>query len=97
MKIHDVFHPNLLRKTSDNPLPGQHNDPAPPVIVDDKEEWEVNDILDARRRDKKVQFCVKQKEYNKDREWYNASGFKHAKDIVDDFYNRNPTKPCQAK
>ena len=58
MKIHDVFHPSLLRKTSADPLAGQHNKPAPPVIVDDKEEWEVNDILDTRRveRSRKVQF-----------------------------------------
>ena len=61
MRIHDVFHPSLLQKALEDPLPGQHNDPAPPIIVDDKEEWEVNDILDARRvgRGRKVQFCVK--------------------------------------
>ena len=50
MKIHDVFHPNLLQKTSTDLLPGQHNDPAPPLIIDDEEEWEVDDILDARRK-----------------------------------------------
>ena len=38
MKIHNMFYPNLLRKASEDPLPSQHNDPAPPVIVDDKEE-----------------------------------------------------------
>ena len=37
MRIHDVFHPSLLQKASKDPLPGQHNDPAPPIIVDDKE------------------------------------------------------------
>ena len=50
IKIHDVFHPSLLRKASTDPLPGQHNDPAPPVIVNNKEKWEVNDILDARKK-----------------------------------------------
>ena len=50
MKIHNVFHPSLLRKASSNLLPGQHNDPAPPVIVNDEEEWEVNNILNARRK-----------------------------------------------
>ena len=99
MKIHDVFHPSLLRKASSDPLPGQHNDPALPVIVDDEEEWKVDDILDARKvgrgRGRKVQFRVKWKGYNEDREWYDASRFEHLKDIVDDFYNRNPTKPRQ--
>ena len=61
MRIHNVFHPSLLRKASANPFPGQHNEPAPPVIVNDEEEWEVDDILDARRveRKRKVQFRVK--------------------------------------
>ena len=54
MRIHDVFHPSLLRKASADPLPGQHNDPAPPVIVNDEKKWEVDDILDARKRGRKV-------------------------------------------
>ena len=107
MKIHDIFHPSLLQKTFANPLPGQHNDPAPPVIVDNKEEWEVDDILDARKKGEKkvekkvvggkIQYHVKRKGYDKDKKWYNALGFNHAKDIINDFYNRNPTKPCQAE
>ena len=97
MRIHNVFHPSLLRKVSADLLPGQHNNPAPPVIVNDKEKWEVDDILDARKRGRKVQYCVKWKGYNEDKKWYDALGFDHAKDIVDDFYNRNPTKPRQAE
>ena len=97
MKIHNVFHPALLQKASSDPLPGQHIELAPPVIVANEEKWEVDNILDARRaergRGKKVQYCVKWKRYNEDKEWYDASGFKHSKDIGDDFYQRNPTKP----
>ena len=48
MKIHNVFHLNLLQKASIDPLIDQVNKPAPPVIIDNKEEWEVEDILDAR-------------------------------------------------
>ena len=97
MKIYNVFHPSLLQKTSADPLPGQHNDSAPSVVVNNEEEWEVNDILDARKkgRSRNVQFCVKWKRYDEDREWYNALGFKHSKNIIDDFYKCNPTKPRQ--
>ena len=48
MKIHNVFHLNLLQKASKDPLIGQVNGPAPPVIINNKEKWEVEDIVDAR-------------------------------------------------
>ena len=54
MKIHNVFHPNLLQKASTDPLTGQVNEPAPPIIIDNKEEWEVEDILDARSHQGKI-------------------------------------------
>ncbi len=38
MKIHNVFHPNLLQKAFTDPLAGQVNKPAPLVIIDNKEE-----------------------------------------------------------
>ena len=103
MKIHDVFHPNLLQKTFADPLLGQQNDLAPPIIVNNKDEWEVNNILDAQKKKErkevggKIQFHVKWKRYDKNKEWYNVLGFEHSKKVVNDFYNHNPTKPRQVK
>ena len=59
MKIHNVIHLNLLWKASIDPLTGQVNEPAPPVIIDNEEEWEVEDIFDTRSHCGKIQYQVK--------------------------------------
>ena len=48
IKIHNIFHLNLLQKTSIDPLTNQVNEPPPPFIINNGENWEVKDILDAR-------------------------------------------------
>jgi hypothetical protein len=100
MKIHDAFHPVLLRKAATDPLPGQEHTEPPPIIIED-EEWEVDDILNSRLygRWKRLQYQVKWKGYDKDITWYNANGneFRNCQDIVNDFHSRNPTKPGGGK
>ena len=38
MKIHDIFHPNLLQKAATDPLSGQHNSSPLLTVMNDKEE-----------------------------------------------------------
>jgi hypothetical protein len=46
IKVHPVFAPEKLRKApSTPPLPSQVQDPAPPLEVNSKDEWEIDEIL----------------------------------------------------
>jgi len=95
MRVHDVFHPDLLRSAADDPLPGQKNEPSGSIVVNDEDEWEIDDILDSRRYRRRLQYRVKWNGYDNDLNWYNADGdeFMNAQEVVDDFHIRYPNKP----
>ena len=56
MRIYNLFHSNLLKPTAKNLLPGQCNNPLPPVVVNDKKKWEADNILNAKKRKRQVLF-----------------------------------------
>ncbi|EXU94648.1 chromatin organization modifier (chromo) domain protein [Metarhizium robertsii] len=49
--IHNSFHTNLLRPSPNDPLPGQHNPPPPPIALDEKRErlWAIDMVLESKR------------------------------------------------
>ncbi len=95
MRVHDVFHPDLLRSVADDLLPGQKNEPSGSIVVNDKDEWEIDDILNSRRYRRRLQYRVKWNGYDNDLNWYNADDdeFMNAQKIVDDFHIRYSNKP----
>jgi len=50
--IHPIFHTDLLRPSSEDPLPGQVRDDEQtgPVLFESHEEWQVEEILYARKK-----------------------------------------------
>ncbi len=59
MRVHDVFHSDLLRSAVDDLLPGQKNEPSGSIVVNDEDEWEIDDILNSRRYRRRLQYRVK--------------------------------------
>ena len=59
-QLHLVFNVVKLSTTLEGPIPGRKPQaPLPPIVVDRKEEWEVEEILDSRWYWRRFQFLVK--------------------------------------
>jgi len=59
MRVHDVFHSDLLRPAVDDLLPGQKNEFSDSIVINDEDEWEIDDILNFRRYRRQLQYRVK--------------------------------------
>ncbi len=88
MYIHDVFHSELLRSVVDDFLSDQKNESLRSIVINDEDEWEIDDILNSRRYRKWLQYWVKWKSYDNDLNWYNADDneFMNAQEMIDDFH-----------
>jgi len=59
MRVHDVFHSDLLRPAVDDLLPDQKNESSGSIVINDEDEWEIDDILNSRRYRRRLQYRVK--------------------------------------
>lgn len=97
MKIHNVFYLNFFQKTLTYPLTNQINKPLPLLIINNKKEWEVEHILDARSYHGKFHYRVKWIDWDEKREWHDVEEFENITEIVGDFYSLYPEKLCSGK
>ncbi len=88
MHVSDVFHSDLLRSVIDDFLSDQKNEFSGSIVINDEDEWEIDDILNFRRYRRRLQYRVKWNDYDNDLNWYNADDdeFMNAQKIIDDFH-----------
>ena len=91
MKVHPVRHISELEPVANDPYPSQIIPPLQPVEIDAEEQWEVEEVLNARIKYQKLQYLIK---------WtgYDIPDWRDAKDIdglqaIDIFHWRYPHKP----
>ncbi len=88
MRIYDVFHSELSRSVVDNSLSDQKNESSRSIVINDEDEWEIDDILNSQCYRRRLQYWVKWKNYDNDLNWYNADDneFMNAQEMIDDFH-----------
>lgn len=81
LRIHPVFHVSLLKPFVANPFPERNLNPPDPVIVDGEEEFEIEAILDCRKRNNQAQFPIKWKGYGPEENSWEPEENIHAKSL----------------
>ena len=92
-QIHPVFHADLLTPYHETPIHGQNYTRPPPDLVEGAEEYEVEKILDKRRKGHggKLQYLVKWKGYpDSDNEWVDQQDV-HAREEIRRYEERVKT------
>jgi hypothetical protein len=91
MKIHNVFHIDLLTPYHATTSYGENYPQPPPELIDGEEEYEVEDIISDRKhgRNKIQQYLIKWKGYpHSENSWVNAKDM-HAPELLTQY---NATK-----
>ncbi len=88
MHVHDIFHSDLLHLAVDDLLSDQKNESLESIMINDENEWKIDDILNFRRYRRRLQYRVKWNDYDNNLNWYNADDdeFMNSQKIVDDFH-----------
>jgi hypothetical protein len=94
MKVHPVFHVSLLEPYRESSFPGRVQSPPPSIEIENHEEYEVDKILDSRRRWGKLEYFVHWSGYDvNERTWEPAENLANAPAKVQEFHQRYPHKP----
>lgn len=95
LKVHPVFHVTLLKPAVPNPFPERYTGPPEPVIVNGEEEFDVEAILDCRRRYNQVQYLIKWKGYGPENNSWEPESNIHAKELMQSFKRSHDVKLAQ--
>jgi hypothetical protein len=91
MKIHDTFHISLFRKAATDSFIEQIQSSSSSIVIseNEKEEYEMNDILNSRYHYDKLQYKIVWIDHSSDKAWYSKENFqKRFKDILNDYQRR---------
>jgi len=88
--IHNIFNEDLLTRCVEPKFKGQYEDPEPlPMIINEEEEYEVEEVRKHRKRGRGMQYLVHWKGYGDEHDqWIAETGLPHAKEAIEDYWTR---------
>ncbi|MBW0549473.1 hypothetical protein O181_089188 [Austropuccinia psidii MF-1] len=96
--VNPVFHVSSLEPVKKSTIPCRHQLPPPPVLVEEQEEWGVDQVLDSKLKRGKLWYLVEWKGFSEDPErttWEPASNLTSSPDLLKDFHSLYPVeKKC---
>jgi hypothetical protein len=94
IKVHPVFHVSLLEHAKIDKNPAQKHPHPPPIIIDDKLKWEVEEILDSRIYHEELQYLVKWKGWDHTDSSREPEHFvENSQDLIKAFHKKYLKKP----
>jgi hypothetical protein len=86
-RIHPVFYISLLKRhTKSDTFKDRQEPPPDPVLVEDHAEYEVEKVLDKRKRYNRTEYLVKWQGYpDYDSTWESVVNLRNARQAVEDF------------
>jgi len=89
-----VFNVVKLTPAPTDPIVGRHPPPQPPpILVDGREEYEVEEILDSKMFRGRLRFKIKWEGYGPDHNTWEYAAEVHSPELVAEFYRKNPGAP----
>jgi len=90
-KIHNVFHASLLTPYKETPEHGP-NFPEPSLeLINGELEWEVEQIMNTRRRCNQLQYLVRWKGFSEAHDSWEPTTHVHADHLIEAYYQQNPS------
>ncbi len=86
--LHSMFSSKLLRSYSEDLLSEQHSESLRSITIKDDEHWKIDDILNFRCYQDRIQYKVKWTDLDRNNEWYyvNKEEFDDSEKVLNEFH-----------
>ncbi len=92
--LHSMFSLKLLQSYSEDFLSEQHSESLRSITIEDDEHWEIDDILNFRRYQDRIQYKVKWMNLDRNNEWYyvDKEKFNDSEKVLNEFHKLHSNK-----